>query len=102
MEILIHFSLEVGQDFYTSFHENIDISERHLKFTFQNLIRLDAKSALISKEILCLMKNGFPDGALGRWRALHEVAVTSLFILKHGAECSEKHSQYGVVEAKLS
>lgn len=51
---------------------------------FEAVISLHARAVLISREILCLMTNGFPDGALARWRTLHEVAIISEFISQNG------------------
>ena len=42
------------------------------------------RAILITREILALLKAGYPDGALARWRSLHEIAVTMMFIAKHG------------------
>jgi hypothetical protein len=34
--------------------------------------------------VMCLLRGGFADGALTRWRSLHEIAVVAMFIVKHG------------------
>ena len=51
---------------------------------FDTLNTLSVKALLVSQEIMCLLRGGFPDGALARWRTLHEIVCVFLFIQKHG------------------
>jgi hypothetical protein len=53
---------------------------------FEMLALLHPRALLVSREIICLLEGGFADGALARWRTLHELAVTAAFIRKHGAK----------------
>lgn len=57
-------------------------------------IRLHARACHIASEVLWLMKGGFADGAQARWRALHEVVVTALFLLKHDNELSIRYLEH--------
>jgi len=66
---------------------------------FDILIRHHSRACLISNEILTLLKNGFADGAHARWRALHEVNVTGMFISKYGKECAERFYFHNVVDS---
>lgn len=66
---------------------------------FDLLVRHHARACHIANEILCLLKNGFPDAAHSRWRALHEVNVTALFICNHGQECAERFYFHDIVDA---
>lgn len=63
------------------------------------LFRLQGRACQISNEIICLLKSGFPDAAHARWRALHEVAATSLFIEKHGRECAVRFNDHLYVDS---
>jgi len=67
--------------------------------TFDLVVRRHARACHIAEEILCLLKCGFADGAHARWRALHEVAVTAMFIAKHGPQCAERFYWHEVVES---
>ncbi|WP_152419851.1 DUF5677 domain-containing protein [Natrialba hulunbeirensis] len=62
------------------------------------LILLYSRSCLIGREIFTLLKNGYADGALARWRALHEVTVTTAFIYEHGDEVAERYLKYKRVQ----
>ena len=70
-------SRESGDLFNESFGKNNDQ-------VFFVLWRLHARSCQITMEILALLKSGFADGAHARWRTLHEIAVTALFIKQQG------------------
>jgi hypothetical protein len=48
------------------------------------LAHLFPRALLVAQEVICLLRGGFPDGALARWRSLHELTVTAMYIAKHG------------------
>lgn len=58
---------------------------------FEATISNHARAVQVSREILALMTAGFPDGALARWRTLHEIAVVSSFISHHGDEVATRY-----------
>jgi len=60
-------------------------------YQFEALVSLHARSLLIAREILCLLYGGFPDGALSRWRSLHELAVTAVFLKTQDQEVSHRY-----------
>jgi len=51
---------------------------------FDTLAHLNPRALLVTSEILCLLEGGFADGALARWRSLHETVAIAMFIRKHG------------------
>lgn len=75
-----------------------DVSKNN-DLLFDVLVRLQARGCLISQEISSLLKNGYPDGAHARWRALHEVNVISKFIAKNGTEAAKRYNDYEFVES---
>ena len=66
------------------------------------LIRLLTRALQVSDEILCLLQNGFADGAMARWRTLHEIAVVAAVIRLHGDEIAERYIAHQHVESKRS
>ncbi len=66
---------------------------------FEAVVTLHARAVLVSREILCLLKGGFADGALGRWRTLHELAVVSQFLSIHDRSISERYLLHREVQA---
>jgi len=67
---------------------------------FDVIRRMHGRACLISEEILLLMKNGYADGALSRWRSLHEIFVMTRFIHKHGNRLAKRFLDYEVIESK--
>lgn len=63
------------------------------------IIRLHAKACAISNEILLLLKSGFADAAHARWRALHEINVTLLFLNLCGSECTERFLAHEIYDS---
>jgi hypothetical protein len=64
-----------------------------------SLLRLHVRACQITNEIIVLLENGFADGAMARWRTLHEVATVASVIAIHGEEMAERYVHHQVVEA---
>ncbi|MBN3190013.1 hypothetical protein H4F64_07345 [Pectobacterium brasiliense] len=96
LETLIVICTESGEEFNNSYRPQA-ASEDDLVFDL--VVRHHARACHIANEILCLLKNGFADAAHARWRALHEVAATAMFIAKHGKECAERFYHHEVVDS---
>lgn len=62
------------------------------------LMRLHANALRVSSEIIHLIKGGYADGALARWRTLFEIAVTSLIINKHGKNTAIDYIKHGYIK----
>jgi hypothetical protein len=57
-------------------------AERDAVFEAQR--RLHARACRVASEVLALLRSGHADGALARWRTLHELAVVMRFVSDHG------------------
>lgn len=55
------------------------------------LNRLFSRAYEIVGEILVLIRSGYADGALARWRSLHEVCVIAIFLSKRTDKCAEMY-----------
>jgi hypothetical protein len=73
-------------------------AERHRKsrpkkgrFQRDALLALHMRGCQIAAEIMCLMENGYADGAMARWRTLHELTVVALLIQEYGDELAERY-----------
>lgn len=62
------------------------------------LMRLHANALRITSEIIHLIKGGFADGALARWRTLFEITITSLLIHKYGREAAVDYIRHGFIK----
>lgn len=68
--------------------------------TFDLLIRLHARACQITEEIICLLSNGFADGAMARWRTVHEIAAVACLLDEYGEDLAERYRMHEVVEAR--
>lgn len=60
-------------------------------YKFDALVSLHARALLIGREILCLLYGGYPDGALSRWRSLHEIAAIAVFLQAQDQDISHRY-----------
>lgn len=68
---------------------------------FESIVLLHARGVRVANEMQALMHEGFPDGALGRWRTLHEIAVVATFLNRHDDETARRFLAHrGVASAK--
>ncbi len=63
------------------------------------LSRLHARACQIGYEIEALLRAGFPDGAMARWRSLHEVSVMFEFISRNGADTAVRYLAHDAIES---
>lgn len=80
-------SQEFGSDYNERVRPQAVIDQHH---KFGAIVGLHARSLRIANEIYSLLIEGFPDGALSRWRSLHELAVTATFLSKQDADISKR------------
>jgi hypothetical protein len=64
------------------------------------LTRQHVRACQVTDEILCLLENGFADGAMARWRTLHEIAVVAAVISRHGEDIAQRYLAHQAVESK--
>ncbi len=95
LELLIDFIRESFDYYYPVIQEKIRKEEDLVLFV---LSRLMAKACRISQEILELLRNGWPDEAFARWRALHETVVILIFLSDNNTETSERYVDHEVVQ----
>jgi len=64
------------------------------------LIRLLTRGCQVTDEIICLLENGFADGAMARWRTLHEISVVAAVIRHYGNDIAVRYVDHQAVESK--
>lgn len=60
---------------------------------------IHAKSLLVAAEMICLIKGGFADAALTRWRTLYELNVVGTLIIREGSELALRYLAHADVQA---
>jgi hypothetical protein len=64
------------------------------------LMHLHVRACQVAEEIITLMENGFADGAMARWRTLHELDVVTTVIEDGVEELANRYIHHNVVETK--
>ena len=95
LETLLVISSESGESCYNSCFEK---AEEEKNTVFKVMVKIHARACQISYEILCLLRGGFADGAMSRWRTLHELSVLGLFIKQKGNEVAKMYLDYEYIE----
>ena len=72
-------------------------SDEEKSFQYSALILLHARACQVAREVLVLVRAGYADGALSRWRALYEMATVAEFIKEHSDETAERFLKYQIV-----
>jgi Family of unknown function (DUF5677) len=94
-EMVMKVAHEIGEFFYEKHCPPNGVHD----YVFEALGRLLARACRIAEEVLVLLKAGYGQGALARWRALHEVAIVADFIAENGDECAERYFTHEGVES---
>lgn len=97
LKFLISLSLELGTDYAARAGRSRSRRDQHLRAA---LPLLHARCCQISSEVVALLENGFADGAMARWRTLHEVTVVANVIREAGDETARRYLDYEAVESK--
>jgi len=61
---------------------------------------LHVRACQVTAEVIGLIENGYADGAIARWRTLHEIGVVATLISDHGEDIAERYLKHEAVEAK--
>lgn len=93
LRMLITIAREVGSEIHMSGRKATDAP-----LSLSVLTRLHARACQIAEEIVCLLEGGFADGAMARWRTLHEISAVSALIHEHGEELAERYMEHDAIE----
>ena len=97
LRMFVTISRELGEEVSTSYFESEDQGRPTL---MDVQARLHARACQVSEEIVCLLGAGFADGAMARWRTLHEIAVVGLLLSHHGEALAKRYVAHEVVESR--
>lgn len=70
-------------------------ANRNTAFALNKLV---ARAYEVVGEIITLVRAGYADGGLARWRSLHEICVVALFLAKRSDRCAQMYLSHHLVE----
>lgn len=97
LRILLACCHEMGQEASRRYGRSKAKTYRHRRWVLE---RLHVRACQVSDEIICLIENGFADGAMARWRTLHEISVVATLIADGDEDLAERYILHDVVEVK--
>jgi Family of unknown function (DUF5677) len=95
LQMLNQVSLEAGMEFQKQFLQYPAYVTDPLLGV---LMRQHTNACRITGEIIWLLKGGYADGALARWRTLFEISVTCLVIRKCGCDAAVDYIKHGKIK----
>jgi len=95
LESIVRMAREVGEK---AMQTSARMGDRKVANKASALFRLHIRGIQVTSEILALCRAGFADGALARWRSLHEIAVTALFLADKDEEMSRRYLGHATVQ----
>jgi Family of unknown function (DUF5677) len=96
LQMLHEISLEAGMEFQKQF---LQYPEYETDPLLDVLMRHHVSACRITGEIILLLRGGYADGALARWRTLFEISVNGLVIQKHGRNAAKDYIKHGKITA---
>lgn len=95
-EAFIELNAKISSYTYDKYFQLFDTEGDHLKL--DTLISLHVRACQTANEINVLVKNGYADGAFARWRTLHEICVTFLFLYDSDYDTIEMYNDFEIIE----
>ncbi len=97
LNIFIWLAREIGSSTNISARES---QYRHKRLLIETLTRIHAKACQTAWEIHVLLSNGLSEGAIARWRTLHELSIVGTFIQQHGRKAARLFTEHEIVGVK--
>lgn len=67
-------------------------------YTALALSKVVLRAYSVVGEIIALARAGYADGALARWRSLHEICVIAMFLSKQSDKCAKMFLSHSLIE----
>lgn len=64
------------------------------------LLKLHIRACQVMAEVICLLENGFANGALARWRTLYEIEVIASILAEGDEELAARYLDHEIVDNK--
>ncbi len=90
--------LTIGRQIGAEFHKKLRKGKPSI--LSGTISRLHIRACQATDEIITLLETGHADGALARWRTLHEIAVVGTVLTDFGEDIAEQYVEHQKVEVK--
>lgn len=94
LDSLIAMCMEIGSEINAEYR----LSGKYPPSSRRNITtRLHTRAVQLANEVSCLLKGGYADGAMARWRSLHETAVILAFLSRHDDVLSKRYLDFQAI-----
>lgn len=97
LELLLHLSRELGKETFSKARKT-----KNRRYKREVLGRLHVRACQVTDEIIALLRCGFADGAMARWRTLHEICVVILLIGRSDEDLAQRYLDHEHIEIKAA
>jgi len=97
LRMLLTVTREIGQE---ALQKNQKSRAKRNRHRAEVLLRLHARACQVTSEIITLLETGYADGAMARWRTLHEISTVATLVAEHGDELAERYLAHEVIQSK--
>jgi hypothetical protein len=96
LDILLGVSAELGETFDRQFRDAAAVSNDHV---FIVLKFIHGRLCKVAGEVRLLLRSGYADGAMARWRTAYELVAIAFFVKEHGQDVAERYLAHQGIEA---
>jgi len=93
LKMCITFARELGNE------ASLSLQDENYSPKIDLLSRLHGRGCQVALEVYHLLMEGFADGAMARWRTLHEISVVALFISDHDDDLAQRYFDHEIIES---
>lgn len=94
-ELFVTICVELGDDFNRRLK---DLPEREDDHSFEAVVRIHARSCLVAREVLTLVRSGYASGAHSRWRTVHELSVAACLVHESGDDLGLRYLEHDDIQ----
>ncbi len=92
----IELNSKISSISYNKYYALFDNINDHAKL--DTLISLHARGCQVAKEVRTMVASGYADGAHARWRTLHEICITFLFLYQEDYKTIQMYNSFQVMD----
>lgn len=96
-EAFIDLNAKISSITYNKYFKLFDNIDDQIKL--DTLIANHVRACQVANEVKVLVANGYADGAHARWRTLHEICITFLYLYDSDYETIEMYNSYEVIDS---
>ena len=97
LRILLDLCLDEGAKYQRRLEKSTSRKSVHKRAA---ILKLHVRACQVTSEIICLLENGYPNGAVARWRTLYELEVVATFLSEGGDPLAKRYLDHEAVDEK--